>query len=126
MNCADIVNLCSDDELGEVDVKSVKVEPCLVGGSGKQKQHQKAQAAELHDSNTQPRTQESEENRSSNALSTGHSSNSVLEQGLSPIGMDDTVVSSVATLSPAPICRQFWRAGDYDGGLSSKVTLQSK
>ncbi|GLT77527.1 hypothetical protein SLA2020_491000 [Shorea laevis] len=125
MNCADIVNLCSDDELGEVDVKPVKVEPRFVGGSVKQKQHQKAQAADLHDSNIQPRTQESEENRSSNALSTGHSSNSVLEQGLSPVGMDDTVVSSVATLSPAPICRQFWRAGDYDGGLSSKVTLQN-
>ncbi|GKV36418.1 hypothetical protein SLEP1_g44556 [Rubroshorea leprosula] len=119
MNRADIVDLSSDDDLGEVDVKPVIVEPSIIGGIVKQKHHQKAQAPKLD----RPRAQESEENRSSIAFSAGNSSNSVLEQGHSPV--DDTVVSSVATLSPAPVCRQFWKAGKYDGVLGSKVTLQN-
>ncbi|GLT83802.1 hypothetical protein SLE2022_020730 [Rubroshorea leprosula] len=119
MNRADIVDLSSDDDLGEVDVKPVIVEPSIIGGIVRQKHHQKAQAPKLD----RPRAQESEENRSPIAFSAGNSSNSVLEQGHSPV--DDTVVSSVATLSPATVCRQFWKAGKYDGVLGSKVTLQN-
>ncbi|GLT79487.1 hypothetical protein SLA2020_509730 [Shorea laevis] len=100
MNRADIVDLSGNDDLGEVDVKPVIVEPGIIGGIVKQKHHQKAQAPKLD----RPRAQESEENRSSIAFSAGHSSNSVLEQGHSPV--DDTVVSSVPTLSLAPVCRQ--------------------
>lgn len=104
MNCIDLVELSSDDELGEVDVKPVKLEPGVVGGKVKEKQSQK-------------------ENRNSNVLSNGNSSSSVLEQGHSP--ENDTVVSSVANLSPAPVCRQFWKAGNYEDGNRSKVTLQN-
>ncbi|KAJ4712371.1 protein MICRORCHIDIA 6 [Melia azedarach] len=51
------------------------------------------------------------------------SSNSVLEQGQSPV--DDTGISSSLSISPAPLCRQFWKAGNYDNGLGSKVTPQN-
>ncbi|XWS60791.1 hypothetical protein CRYUN_Cryun07bG0067500 [Craigia yunnanensis] len=124
MNCVDIVDLSSDDELGEVDVKPVKLEPRAVGSTIKQQNNYRVQPVELLKSKTQPRKQASEENKSSNnALSTGQSSTSVLEQGQSP--GDDTSVSSMSAVSPAPICRQFWKAGSYEGGLGSKVKLQT-
>ncbi|KAK6276656.1 hypothetical protein POUND7_006365 [Theobroma cacao] len=125
MNCVEIVDLSSDDELGEVDVKPVKLEPgTVVGSTTKQKNNHRFQPVELVKYKTQPGKQASEENKSSNnALSTGQSSTSFLEQGQSP--GDDTGVSSTSAVSPAPVCRQFWKAGSYEGGLGSKVTLQN-
>ncbi|XP_021292253.1 protein MICRORCHIDIA 6 isoform X3 [Herrania umbratica] len=125
MNCVEIVDLSSDDELGEVDVKPVKLEPgTVVGSTTKQKNNHRFQPVELVKSKTQPGKQASEENKSSNnALSTGQSSTSFLEQGQSP--GDDTGISSTSAVSPAPVCRQFWKAGSYEGGLGSKVTLQT-
>ncbi|OMO67568.1 hypothetical protein COLO4_30094 [Corchorus olitorius] len=113
MNGIEIVDLSSDDELGEVVVKPVKLEPGSL-----------VQPVELRRSTNQHRKQTSEENRSSNnALSAGQSSASVLEQGQSP--GEDTGVSSLSAISPAPICRQFWKAGNYEGGLGPKVTIQN-
>lgn len=124
MNCVDIVDLSSDDELGQVDVKPVKLEPGTVGSTIKQQFNHRVQPVKLRKSKTQHRKQASAENRSSNnALSTGQSSNSVLEQGQSP--GDDTGVSSMSAASPAPICRLFWKAGGYEKGLGPKVTLQN-
>ncbi|KAM7277132.1 hypothetical protein ACFE04_018998 [Oxalis oulophora] len=66
---------------------------------------------------------ECEENRSSN----GQSGISVIEQCQSPAVDEETVVSSTLSsrLCQAPICRQFWKAGTYDDGLASKVSLQN-
>ncbi|PPR81854.1 hypothetical protein GOBAR_AA38860 [Gossypium barbadense] len=123
MNCLDVVDLSSDDELGEVDLKPVKLEPGTIGSMIQQQQNHSVQPVKLFSSKTQARKQASEENKSSNnALSTGQSSTSVLEQCQSP--GDDTGVCSTSAVSPAPICRQFWKAGSYEGGLGSKVTLQ--
>ncbi|KAG4165686.1 hypothetical protein ERO13_A13G086300v2 [Gossypium hirsutum] len=124
MNCLDVVDLSSDDELGEVDLKPVKLEPGTIGSMIQQQQNHSVQPVKLFSSKTQARKQASEENKSSNnALSTGQSSTSVLEQCQSP--GDDTGVCSTSAVSPAPICRQFWKAGSYEGGLGSKVTLQN-
>ncbi|KAJ0048517.1 hypothetical protein Pint_15480 [Pistacia integerrima] len=122
MSCRDIVDLISDDEAGPVDVKAVKLEPDSVGSTFLQKYNHN-QTSEHRKSKTQPRRQESEENKSSNALSAGQSSNSVLEQGQSPV--DDTGISSTSSICPAPLCRQFWKAGNYEDGLGSKVTFQN-
>lgn len=128
MNSIEVVDLCSDDEheLGEVDVKPSNLKPVLVGevkqekgvhvsciGSKKKKKSK----------GTEFKRQESEENRSSNVLSTGQSSNSVLDQGQSPV--DDTSLSSASSICAAPLVRQFWKAGSYEDGLGSKSTLQS-
>ncbi|CAK9137579.1 unnamed protein product [Ilex paraguariensis] len=67
--------------------------------------------------------QESEENRSSSALSTGQSDISVLDQEQSPI--DDTSLCSTSPICAAPVCRQFWKAGNYSDGLASKSTIQN-
>lgn len=123
MSSIDIVDLCSDDEDGQVDEISVKLEPDCVGGTTQRKYYYKDDPAEHWQSKSQPRKQDSEEKKSSNALSTGQSSNSVLEQGQSPV--DDTGISSSSSICPAPLCRQFWKAGNYEDGLGSKATLQS-
>ncbi|XP_030458256.1 protein MICRORCHIDIA 6-like isoform X2 [Syzygium oleosum] len=67
--------------------------------------------------------QESGEERSSNALSTGHSGTSVLDQAQSTL--DDTGLSSMSTICPAPLCRQFWKSGSYDNGHSAKISIQN-
>uniref|UniRef100_A0A5B6ZI37 Putative MORC family CW-type zinc finger protein 3 isoform X1 n=1 Tax=Davidia involucrata TaxID=16924 RepID=A0A5B6ZI37_DAVIN len=122
MSSTNVVDLFSDDELGKVDAKTVKLEPHLVGGSMQQEyhiidlaQHQKFEA--------HSRRQDSEENRSSNALSTGQSGTSVLDQDQSPI--DNTSLSSTSPICSAPLCRQFWKSGNYDDGLASKSTFQN-
>lgn len=96
MSLIDVVELSSDDELGEVDVKPVKLE---LG----------AQTVRNKLSKTQRAIQDSEEN-----------SSSVLDQGQSPL--HDTGISCI---SLAPLCRQFWKAGNYNDGIASKPTFQS-
>lgn len=84
-----------------------------------QEEKSKPQLVKYENSTTEfGRRQEFQENRTSNALSTGHSNSSILDQRQSPL--DDACLSSTS-----PICRQFWKAGNYDDGLGSKVTLQS-
>lgn len=122
MSTLDIVDLSSDDESEDLNVKAVKLEPGIVGGRVQQKEI-KPQLLKHQTSKTQYRRQESEENRSSNALSTGQSNSSILDQGQSPL--DDTSLSSSSPICPAPLCRQFWKAGSYDDGLASKVSIQN-
>jgi len=62
--------------------------------------------------------QDSEENRGSVGQSAGQSSTSVVDQVRSPA--DDAGVTSSSTICPAPVCRQFWKAGSYNDELSSK------
>ncbi|ESQ34891.1 hypothetical protein EUTSA_v10006991mg [Eutrema salsugineum] len=59
--------------------------------------------------------QDSEENRGSIG---GQSSTSVVDQVRTP--PEDAGVTSSSTICPAPICRQFWKAGNYTDELSSK------
>ncbi|GAA0147738.1 hypothetical protein LIER_07365 [Lithospermum erythrorhizon] len=67
--------------------------------------------------------QDSEENISLGTLSNGHRSSSFLEQECPTI---DSIPSTTASpISSAPICRQFWKAGNYDEGLASKSMLQN-
>ncbi|KAA8542281.1 hypothetical protein F0562_023583 [Nyssa sinensis] len=83
----------SDDELGEVDVKYVKLEQDLVGSTLQQKGYHKTDLARHQKFMAHSKRQDSEENRSPNALT--------------------------------PLCRQFWKAGQYDDGLASKSTFQN-
>lgn len=67
--------------------------------------------------------EESEENRGSSALSTGPLGRSVLDQEESPV--DESSLCSTSPICSAPLCRQFWKAGNYEDKLASKPTLQS-
>ncbi|XP_057459527.1 protein MICRORCHIDIA 6-like isoform X3 [Actinidia eriantha] len=123
MSSTNIVDLRSDDELGEADMKAFKLELVLDRAPMQQKEYQKANLTRHQKSNTNSKRQESEENRSLNCSSTRQSNPSILDQLLSPI--DDTSLSSASPICSAPVCRQFWKAGNYDEGLASKFTLQN-
>lgn len=123
MTFVDVVDISSEDELVELGVKAVKLEADVIGSTMQQEEKTKAQVAKHQTSTTKSTRQEFEEDRSSNALSTGHSNSSILDQGQSPV--DDTGLCSTSPICQAPICRQFWKAGNYDDDLGSKVTLQS-
>ncbi|KAF9671629.1 hypothetical protein SADUNF_Sadunf12G0067500 [Salix dunnii] len=109
--------------LEKVDLKAIKLETGYVGEGVQEENRRKAQQAEVRKSGTQFKRQESEESRSLIALSTGQSNSIVLEHGQSPL--DDSGISFASTICPAPLCRQFWKAGNYDDGLNSKTTLQN-
>lgn len=59
-----------------------------------------------------------EENVSFSGPSTCRSDTGALEIGFLPV--DDTGLSS----SKAPLCRKFWKAGNFDNGLHSKADTQ--
>lgn len=40
-------------------------------------------------------------------------------------GADDSGVCSTSSITPAPLSRQFWRAGNYDDKLTTKPAIQS-
>ncbi|XP_060170555.1 protein MICRORCHIDIA 6-like isoform X2 [Lycium barbarum] len=55
--------------------------------------------------------------------STRHSGATVLDKEPSPI--DASSLESMSPICPAPLCRQFWRAGNYDSGLISKSSSKN-
>lgn len=122
MISADIVDLSSDDEEGP-DLKAIKLEPKVDRAVMLLKEHEKKVIIKHEKLNTESGCQQFDGNRCSNVLSAGHSCSSILDQVLSPA--DDSGLTSPSPLCPAPVCRQFWKAGNYDDGVASKATVQS-
>ncbi|XP_073299503.1 protein MICRORCHIDIA 6-like isoform X2 [Primulina huaijiensis] len=91
------VNLSSLHGVGEVDQKAVKLEQNLIKIS-----------------------LQSQENSRFGALNTEHGGSHISDKGQSSI--DDSTLCSTSSISPAPISRQFWNAGNYDETLNSKPT----
>lgn len=120
----EIVDLSSDDESEKVGPVVVKLEPDYVRGADKPHGTDKGVLAKFDKFRRHATGQDAEENISSNAPSTGHSNSSVLEQGPSPV--DDTGISYASSICAAPLCKQFWKAGSYNDGLGSQITVQSK
>ncbi|KAK3004556.1 hypothetical protein RJ639_019062 [Escallonia herrerae] len=125
MSSRDIVDLSSDDDPGEVEVKAVKLErdfiklePGLIGISIQQKECHTTDRGRCNKSNSYGGRKESEDNRSSSLSRT-----SVLDQEQSPI--DDASLPSTSSIGSAPLCRQFWKAGNYENGLTPKSTLKT-
>ncbi|EOY02468.1 Histidine kinase-, DNA gyrase B-, and HSP90-like ATPase family protein [Theobroma cacao] len=71
-------------------------------------------------SNLQSMIQEEEENRDVEACRTGNSNSSVPYQGGSTVN-ESCLSSSPAASCVIPICRQFWRSGNYAVGDRSKL-----
>ncbi|XP_062116233.1 protein MICRORCHIDIA 6-like [Humulus lupulus] len=122
MTLVDIVDLSSDDEPDEVEVKAVKLEAEaeMVGRTLQPKRCSRVELVKHQMLKTKSTAQGNEENGSVKSLNPSHN---FLDQGQSPA--EDTCLSSTISMSPAPICRQFWKAGNYDDGLGSKVALQN-
>ncbi|XP_038879002.1 protein MICRORCHIDIA 6-like isoform X1 [Benincasa hispida] len=122
MISADIVDLSSDDEEGS-NLKAVKLEPGVDRAVVLPKEHTKKNIIKLEKPNTEFASQGFDENRSPNVWSAGQSSSSILDQVPSPA--DDSGLTSPSPLCPAPVCRQFWKAGNYNDEVASNVTVQS-
>lgn len=67
-------------------------------------------------------SQVSEENIISSGPSSCRSVTGASELGF--LSGDDISLSSPQPISAAPLSRKFWKAGNYDNGLGSKVSSQ--
>lgn len=119
MSCLNIVDNCGDKPQKE-NVNAVKLETDYMMNTMESNNYYNAGLVEHQRSRTDSRRQVSEENKD---LSTGQSGTTVVDQGQSP--MDEAGLSSSSAICPAPLCRQFWKAGDYEDELGSKAALQS-
>ncbi|XP_057804508.1 protein MICRORCHIDIA 6 [Salvia miltiorrhiza] len=114
------MNLNSNHGLGELGMKAVKLEQDI-RRSLQENESPKFDSICREESNSLIRRAETEKNRRSTVLS---APNSV--PGLECAPIDDSSFCSTSSISPAPICRQFWRAGNYDDRLISKPACQNR
>lgn len=133
MSVSDIVDLCSDEEDAEVDIKPVinregaEIKPVihrdLFSSTVQHEVLSKAEnllpkAIEMYVRREKPR-----ENGSSNNNRIAESSSRTSDQDSSVV--DGSSPTSTSTLCSAPVCRQFWKAGDYDAEQASKIVFPS-
>ncbi|KAH6815751.1 hypothetical protein C2S51_020571 [Perilla frutescens var. frutescens] len=113
-------NLNSNHGLGELGMNAVKLEQDIIGRSLQENEYLKFDLINCKESNSLIRRPETEYNRRSTIL---NAPNSV--SGLECSPNDDSSFCSTSSISPAPLCRQFWKAGNYDDRRISKPTRQN-
>lgn len=137
MSYPEIIDLCSDDEgeeanvnvvkqepadaIGVADVNVVKQEPGLDPSIFRQKRNNDDDWAQKQTSTSNDTCQECPANGSANAINTTHGNSSILGQ----VGSSTNGSAFGSRLPPAPLCRQFWKAGNYDDTQASKLQHQS-
>ncbi|XP_027192262.1 protein MICRORCHIDIA 6-like isoform X3 [Cicer arietinum] len=114
MEAIEVVVLSSDDEGGKVGLEAASSGNQHETNKGLPTMHQRSQS---HSS-----SQVSEENLISNGPSSCHSYTGASELGF--LSVDDTGLSCSQPINAAPLCRKFWKAGNYDNWLGSKVSSQ--
>ncbi|PSS35237.1 Protein MICRORCHIDIA like [Actinidia chinensis var. chinensis] len=115
--------MSGDDYIGKSSgTDSKKGMDCVLGASEQKGKTKTKIKIVCRKSKTHSIGEESQENRSSVAFSISQNDSSVLDQRCSPV--DEASPSSVTSFGPAPICRQFWKAGNYDMGEGSKSQLR--
>ncbi|KAL3824856.1 hypothetical protein ACJIZ3_020885 [Penstemon smallii] len=112
--------LSSNHGLGEFGEKSVISEQNLVGKF----LQPKFNITPLQESNVNIRRHGSEENTRLTVLCTSSHIGTSLLSDKEQFPVDDSNLCSTSSISPAPLCRQFWKAGNYDDKLNSKPTCQ--
>ncbi|KAL6524494.1 hypothetical protein OROHE_016165 [Orobanche hederae] len=108
-------NLNSNHGLGELGAKAVKLEQDISGRPLQQNDDSKLKLTSHGESNFH--------NGRSTILKTPNNGASFLDQEHAPT--DDPSFCSTSSICPAPICRQFWKAGNYDDRLSIKSTYRN-
>lgn len=114
------MNLNSNHGLGELGTKDVKLEQDIIGRSLQENEYPQSDLIGREESISNIRRDETEHNR---RLTIINAPNSI--SGLECPQVDDAGFCSTSSLSPAPLCRQFWKAGNYDDKLISKPACQS-
>ncbi|KAM3378132.1 protein MICRORCHIDIA 6 isoform X2 [Capsicum galapagoense] len=113
MSSANMVGLCSNN-LGGGERETVKLESELVERSIPLMEYCEADSLPYQKSSSSCGRQDS--------AATEQSGTTVLDQDRSPI--DDSSLCSTSQICPAPLSRQFWKAGNYDEGRATKSTLK--
>jgi len=113
MEAIEIVHLSSDDE-GEDDFEAFSIVKLHETNKGLLTKNKRSQSHST--------SQVSEENIVYSGLSSCRSVTCASELGF--LSVDDTSLSSPQPISTAPLCRKFWKAGNYDNQLGSKLGLQ--
>lgn len=121
MSSADVVELSVDDMIGKSRGKKSKRRLDSALGAIDLEWNTKTKSKKVRRKSKM--RQEPEENIVSVARSTIQNDSSALDQEPSPV--DESSPSSIPAFGPAPICRQFWKAGNYDMGEGSKTQHQS-
>lgn len=106
------------EKRGEVDMNNVKSEPDFDRSLSPDDEFRRSNLAPSQ-WEVWPKAVELGDNRSSNPVSTGKSGSSILESSA------DATSLSGSPVCPAPICRQFWKAGNYDDVFSSISRVQN-
>ncbi|KAK4479353.1 hypothetical protein RD792_014865 [Penstemon davidsonii] len=115
------VTLSNNHGLGEFGEKYVISEKNLVG----KYLQPKFNIIPLQESNVNIRRRHgTEENTRLTVLCTSSHIGTSLLLDKEQFQVDDSSLCSTSSISPAPLCRQFWRAGNYDDKLNSKPTCQ--
>lgn len=98
-----------------------------VRGENDKKEQALASAKRIQSS--QPKSQHTrrwpDDSKSSVAFHTGQSNSYSSMSDQDSTSMDESSLFSATVVCPAPVCRQFWKAGNYDIGHGSKATSQS-
>lgn len=107
--------------MGEADINRVKLEAEFDGSI--------VENGVLHSSylpppgwDVQPRAQDSEDDMILNALSAVRNSTTVLETAQT---LEEDTDFSASPICPAPLCRQFWKAGNYEDAPAAISQVQS-
>ncbi|XP_051139500.1 protein MICRORCHIDIA 6 [Andrographis paniculata] len=109
-------NLSSNHGLQELGTKAVKLEQHFVRGS-QQNVYPQIYFSRSEESKSLSRGHCIEENMSA-SLNVPNIGASVANRGGPSV--DNSTLCSTSSISPAPICRQFWKAGNYNDRLISK------
>ncbi|KAJ8440306.1 hypothetical protein Cgig2_012742 [Carnegiea gigantea] len=110
--------ICAVEKRGEVDMNNVKSEPDFDRSLSPDDEFRRSNLAPSQ-WEVWPKAVELGDNRRSNPVSTGKSGSSILESSA------DATSLSGSPVCPAPICRQFWKAGNYDDVFSSISRVQN-
>lgn len=120
MSVSDIVDLCSDEEDGEIDVKPVISKESILSAA-QLKELPKTDNEKLQKFDVHVRSEKSREGGSSNNIRVAQSSSRTSDQESSVA--DGSSSTSSSPLCAAPVGRQFWKAGNYDAEQVRKVVV---
>ncbi|KAF5206070.1 Microrchidia-like protein, partial [Thalictrum thalictroides] len=120
MSFPEVVDLCSDDEVVHEEVNVVTQEPGSNSSTVHQKKNLTTDWAKKPRSMSHRTWEESPANRSANILNSVESNSAIQGQ----LGSATNGSALPSRLPPAPLCRQFWKAGNYDDAQAAKLQLQ--
>ncbi|XP_073159331.1 protein MICRORCHIDIA 6-like isoform X2 [Henckelia pumila] len=117
------INLTSNHSLGELGAEADKFEHNSGRRYLQQNENPEFDLTANQESNSNLNGHACEENRRSSVANSTHGGASAWNQEQGP--NDDTNLCSTSSIYLTPLCRQFWKAGNYDDRLTSEPSCQN-